>query len=137
MDATLSLDATRALAVVKRVSAATDLTVGAGARLPMPTKSARGTLAFVITSLNGRPLCEFSADAHDQDGGCRLRVGGIERCTYTQPRFLFYIPVGPKLVGGYGPYKSFLAEVRKELLANDPGATVTVDVPRPAARDPR
>lgn len=81
-------------------------------------------LALSITS--GRrlvELCTFSARVTvDPTGATTLRVGGLDTYKTSQSTVLGFIPVGPKMIAGYAPYKRFLDEVRAELAAADPAA---------------
>lgn len=79
-----------------------------------------GQIALSITS--GRrilELCTFSAVASNGNGCTILRVGGLDTYKTTQSTFLGFIPVGPKAIAGYAPYKRFLEEVSAELRAVD------------------
>lgn len=87
-------------------------------------------LALSITS--GKrliELCTFSAEAvQDGDGVTNLRVGGLETYRTTQPTYMF-IPVGPKSIAGYDPYKRLLNHIANVLAKADPQATVSVETP--------
>ncbi len=74
-------------------------------------------------------LCAFSAEAvEDGDGVTSLRVGGLESYRTTQPTYMF-IPVGPKSIAGYDPYKRLLNHIANALAEADPQATVSVQTP--------
>lgn len=88
-----------------------------------------GHLALSITS--GKrlvELCTFSARATPQNGKTSLQVGGLETYKTSQSKFLYLIPIGPKLIMGYDPYKRFLQGVATALRGKDPGAAVQIDV---------
>ena len=134
LDATTSMNANDALKVVKiaagrvKGGGASLLTTGlqnAGAQVNVERESA-SRLAMSITS--GRrliELCTFSAVADSRNGTTTLRVGGLETYKTTQSTYLF-IPIGPKMIAGYAPYKKFLQEVEAELHVADPAAVSSI-----------
>jgi hypothetical protein len=71
-------------------------------------------------------LCTFSATVNSSDGRTSLRVGGLEHYKTSQPRVAGFIPSGPKSILGYDPYRRYLDAVKRELLARDPSAEVTI-----------
>ena len=74
-------------------------------------------------------LCTFSAEAfRGDDGVTNLRVGGLESYRTNQPTYMF-IPVGPKSIAGYDPYKRFLNHIANALADADSQATVSVRTP--------
>lgn len=90
-------------------------------------KETSGRIALSITS--GRrllELCTFSAVATTDGGRTRLTVGGLETYKTTQSTYLGFIPVGPKMIAGYAPYKKLLDEIATELRVADPGVQVTI-----------
>jgi hypothetical protein len=100
-----------------------------GAQVHVERESA-GTIALSITS--GKrliELCTFSARAATgQDGTTTLRVGGLETYRTSQARYAF-IPIGPKSIAGYDPYRRFLDHVAQAIAAQDPHAVVSVQTP--------
>lgn len=134
LDATISTNADDTLKLVKVAAArvkgggASLLTTGlqnAGAQVNVEEESAN-RLGMSITS--GRrivELCTFTAVATTRGGTTSLRVGGLDTYKTTQSTYLF-IPIGPKMIAGYAPYKKFLQEVEAELRAADPAATISI-----------
>jgi hypothetical protein len=64
----------------------------------------------------------------DGHGVTNLRVGGLESYRTSQPTYLF-IPVGPKSIAGFDPYKRLLNNIANALAKADPQATVSVQTP--------
>jgi hypothetical protein len=131
-----ALNLVRAAAGEVRGGGASLLTSGVqnlGAQIHIEVASA-SRLGMSITS--GKrivELCTFSAEAvEDGEGVTTLRVGGLETYRTNQPTYLF-IPVGPKSIAGYDPYKRFLNHLAAELAKVDPQATVSVDTPNQEA----
>ncbi|SDH31341.1 hypothetical protein [Pseudonocardia oroxyli] len=105
------------------------LTTGAqniGAQVNVEKETAEG-LSLSITS--GRrlvELCTFDAVVTSTERGARLTVGGLQTYKTTQSTVMGFIPVGPKAIAGYAPYKRLLDEVAAELRSIDPSAEVTI-----------
>jgi hypothetical protein len=74
-------------------------------------------------------LCTFKASCEQADGATALRVGGLTTYKATQSTALGFIPIGPKVVMGFDPYKRLLAAVESGLKQRDPTATVTIGIP--------
>lgn len=134
LEATTTMNADDALKAVKiaatrvKGGGASLLTTGlqnAGAQVNVERED-NGHLAMSITS--GRrivELCTFSAAASSANGATSLTVGGLQTYKTTQST-VFFIPVGPKMIAGYAPYKRFLEEVSAELHAADGAAAVSI-----------
>jgi hypothetical protein len=71
-------------------------------------------------------LCTFSAAAQNGPSGTEVKIGGLETYKTTQSTVLGFIPVGPKMIAGYAPYKAFLNAVATALRSADDAATVTI-----------
>jgi len=89
-------------------------------------------LALSITS--GKrifELCTFSARVagSSTDGKTRLHVGGLETYKTNQTRLYMLIPLGPKQIAGYDPYKRFLSAVASALSERDPSAQISIETP--------
>ncbi len=89
-------------------------------------------LALSITS--GKrifELCTFSARVArpGTDGKTRLYVGGLETYKTNQTRLYMIIPLGPKQIAGYDPYKRFLNAVASALRERDPSAQILIETP--------
>ena len=89
-------------------------------------------LALSITS--GKrifELCTFSARvaATNTDGKTRLQIGGLETYKTNQTRLYMVIPLGPKRIAGYDPYKRFLDAVASVLNQRDPAAQISIETP--------
>lgn len=85
------------------------------------------TLALSITS--GKrliELCTFNVVARPAPTGTELTVGGLETYKTSQSTVFGFIPVGPKMIAGYAPYKSFLDAVAASLHGADTAAAVTI-----------
>lgn len=88
-------------------------------------------LALSITS--GKrifELCTFSARVGPgADGRTRLIVGGLETYKTNQTRLYMVIPLGPKQIAGYDPYKRFLNAVAAVLNGRDSSAQISIEMP--------
>lgn len=85
------------------------------------------TLALSITS--GKrlvELCTFSVVARSVPAGTELTVGGLETYKTTQSTMLGFIPVGPKMIAGYAPYKAFLNVVAEQLRGADRAVSLSI-----------
>jgi len=127
------LDLVRAAAGEVRGGGASLLTTGLqnlGAQVHIERESP-GALGLSITS--GRrlvELCTFSAQAADAgEGVTTVRVGGLETYRTTQTKMYGFIPVGPKMIAGYDPYKRFLEHIANALAKADPQAQVALQTP--------
>jgi hypothetical protein len=93
-------------------------------------QESEGALALSITS--GKrlvELCTFSAVAEADGDKTVLRIGGLKTYKTTQSTVLGFIPVGPKSISGFSPYKRFLDQVAVDLRAADSNATTNVAQP--------
>lgn len=98
----------------------------AGAQVHVERETS-GHLALSITS--GKrlvELCTFDARATTDGSRTTVTVGGLETYKTTQSTVLGFIPVGPKMIAGYAPYKRLLDEIATELRAADPTVQVTI-----------
>ncbi|HVB24782.1 MAG TPA: hypothetical protein VNG51_22790 [Ktedonobacteraceae bacterium] len=89
-------------------------------------------LALSITS--GKrifELCTFSArvTGPGTDGKTRLQVGGLETYKTNQTKLYMIIPLGPKQIAGYDPYKRFLSAVASVLSERDLSAQISIETP--------
>jgi hypothetical protein len=73
-------------------------------------------------------LCTFSAEVTQSGEATSLRVGGLETYKTLQTK-TYGVPVGPKRIMGYDPYRRFLEEAAAKVLDGDPGAAVEFVVP--------
>jgi hypothetical protein len=72
-------------------------------------------------------LCTFSAVAQGgKGGGTAVTIGGLETYKTTQSTVLGFIPVGPKMIAGYAPYKNFLNVVADAIRSADGDATIQI-----------
>lgn len=71
-------------------------------------------------------LCTFSAVVRPDGQNTALCVGGLETYRTTQSTMLGFIPVGPKMIAGYAPYKRFLEAVAAHLQGLSADATVRI-----------
>lgn len=101
-----------------------------GAQVHVERESA-GVIALSITS--GKrliELCTFSARTIvGANGTITLQVGGLETYRTTQSKMYGFIPVGPKSIAGYDPYKRVLNHIAEALAAKDPEAVISVRTP--------
>jgi hypothetical protein len=74
-------------------------------------------------------LCTFKANCEVTGDTTVLRIGGLATYKATQSLVLGFIPIGPKVVMGFDPYKRLLDAVESRLKQKDPQATVTVGIP--------
>lgn len=127
-----ALDLVRAGAGEVRGGGASLLTSGVqnlGAQVHIEVESGNRLGLSITSGKRLVELCTFSADAVENgEGVTTLRVGGLETYRTTQPTYLF-IPVGPKAIAGYDPYKRFLNHIANALAVADPRATVSVHTP--------
>jgi hypothetical protein len=127
-----ALDLVRTAAQEVRGGGASLLTSGVqnlGAQVHVEKESANALALSITSGKRLVELCTFSADAtEDGEGRTALRVGGLETYRTSQPTYAF-IPVGPKSIAGYDPYKRFLNHVANALSAADPQASVSMDTP--------
>lgn len=127
-----ALDLVRAAAGEVRGGGASLLTSGVqnlGAQVHIEVESSHRLGLSITSGKRLVELCTFTAEAiEDGEGVTTLRVGGLETFRTTQPTYLF-IPVGPKSIAGYDPYKRFLNHIANALAKADPRATVSVTTP--------
>jgi len=129
-----ALDAVRQAAGVVKGGGVSLLTTGLtniGAQVNIE-REAPDRLALSITS--GKrvfELCTFSARVagSSSDGKTRLQVGGLETYKTHQMRLYLIIPVGPKRIVGYDPYKRFLDAVAAALSQRDSSAQISIETP--------
>ena len=55
-----------------------------------------------------------------------IAVGELETYKTTQSTVLGFIPVGPKMIAGYAPYKTFLSAVADAIRSADANASVQI-----------
>lgn len=138
--ATTDLSQSDALAAVRQ---ATNLVKGGGSSLLTSglqnigaqvnvERESPDRLALSITS--GKrifELCTFSArvTGPDANGKTRLYVGGLETYKTNQTKLYMIIPLGPKQIAGYDPYKRFLSSVAAALSERDPSAQISIATP--------
>jgi hypothetical protein len=127
-----TLDLVRAAAGEVRGGGASLLTSGVqniGAQVHIEVESSNKLGLSITSGKRLIELCTFTAEAiEDGEGATALRVGGLESYRTNQPTYLF-IPVGPKSIAGYDPYKRFLNHIANALAAADPRARVSVQTP--------
>jgi hypothetical protein len=127
-----ALDVVRAAAGEVRGGGASLLTSGVqnlGAQVHIEVESSNKLGMSITSGKRLIELCTFTAEAvEDGEGTTTLRVGGLESYRTNQPTYLF-IPVGPKSIAGYDPYKRLLSQVATALAAADPRAHVSVQTP--------
>jgi hypothetical protein len=138
LHATTCLEPQAVLALVKQ---ATGAVKGGGASLLTSgvqnlgaeahvEQEAPGGLRLSITS--GKrlvELCTFSAAVKTENEHTVLRIGGLETYKTSQSRLFYVIPIGPKSIVGFSPYKRFLDRVAVELRTKDSAANVVVGGP--------
>jgi hypothetical protein len=131
------LDPAAVLAVVKRAtddikgggkSLLTTGVVNAGARVHIEGETPNKLALSINSGKRLVELCTFSAQASTEGGKTRLRVGGLERYKTNQSRFML-IPVGPRMILGYDPYRRFLGAVAAGLREQDTSAEVSIAAP--------
>ncbi len=76
--------------------------------------------------LKGFPRCRFPVVARTFANGTELEVGGLEQYRTHQMKVLHVVPVTPKRIEGFDPYRRFLDALAAELLARDPSASVRI-----------
>lgn len=138
LSATTGLEPAAVLALVKRAAAAVKgggaslLTTGVqnlGAEAHVEQELPNGLKLSITSGKRLVELCTFSAAVSANNGQTRLRVGGLESYKTSQPRLFYFIPIGPKSIAGFSPYKRFLAQVEAELRANDQQVTISTTGP--------
>ena len=100
-----------------------------GAQVNVEARSEK-SLALSITS--GKrlvELCTFSASVDTDGTHTILRIGGLETYKTDQSRMYGLVPVTPKTILGFSPYKRYLDVVAEMLLSKDPTAQVSIAVP--------
>lgn len=133
---TTSLSAEEVKSVIQDVAKATKggrgslLTTGLaniGAHVSIARDSGEKVALALTSGKKLVELCTFSATVSANGAGTKVRVGGLETYKTNQEKLLFFIPVGPKMIMGMGPYKAFLNGLADEIRARDSSASVTVE----------
>jgi hypothetical protein len=136
--ATTKLEPGEVLALLKRAAdvvkggGASLLTTGVqnlGAEVHIEQERPDGLRISITSGMRVVELCTFSAIVTAENGQTSLTVGGLETYKTSQPRLFYLIPVGPKSIAGFSPYKRFLDQVATELQTTDSAATVSIGTP--------
>jgi hypothetical protein len=129
LDAGTVLQTIKATAVTVRGGGASLLTTGLqnlGAQINVEREE-DGTLALSVTS--GKrlfELCTFSAVTRNDQTRTQITIGGLETYKTTQSTVLGFIPIGPKMIAGYAPYKAFLNAVGAALATADADVAIQI-----------
>lgn len=82
------------------------------------------SVAFVFRNVFGVKLLTFAVHAREASGRTH---GTTELLSYqTSQSTVFFIPVGPKLIEGYGEYRRYVSALKQVVEAADPSARCTV-----------
>lgn len=92
-------------------------------RLVLDVETENGQ-AFSIVSPRGRKWLNFDVAMTSAAGKSTLRTD-IKDFGWTQETF-FFIPVGPKQVGGYYMYRYFMDELTSRVRAKDASAEIRI-----------
>lgn len=84
-----------------------------------------GGLSVVVRNLLKVKILRFVVLASEADGTNEVHSRIVEFRT-SQSKLLYFIPIGPKTLLGYKPYKNFMELYAKAILKLDPAAQVRV-----------
>jgi hypothetical protein len=138
LTATTTLEPAAALAVVRTAaenvrgggkSVLTSGVANLGAMINVEQEQGNHLGMSVTSGKRLLELCTFSATVSSTEGKTLLQVGGLHRYKTRQSKFLYLIPVGPKSILGYDPYRRFLDEVATGLTTRDSAADISIAQP--------
>jgi len=81
----------------------------------------------LISGIAQKRVGIFRVSANDGEADrVNLKIGGFDRYSTKQEKLLLLIPLGPKRIVGFGPYKKLLDLVMAEIQQRDPTASLQI-----------
>ena len=74
----------------------------------------------------GLPLCTFPVSAQETLTGVTLTIGGLSKYRTHQLKLWHILPIGPKRIEGFDPYRRLLDAIADELLTEDETSHVDI-----------
>lgn len=82
-------------------------------------------IVVVLKNAFGFPLLHFDVTA-TQSGSCTRLTTSLLDYKTSQMTYLYFIPMGPKTIEGYGEYRRFMNALQEVFAAADPSARSAV-----------